>query len=90
LGGLLAGVDGLALAAQGDAFGWGGAAEDGVLVAGGQGHVQAELADGAGGTHLLGGVLGGGVVGLGVEQLQVVRPAPRPLKHHRVQGDATG
>jgi hypothetical protein len=65
LGGLLAGVGDLALAAQRDAFGGGDAAENGVLVAGGQGRVQAGLADWADGTHLLGSVLGGGVVGLG-------------------------
>ena len=90
LGGLLAGVGDLALAAQRDPFGGGGAAEDGVLVASGQGHVQAGLADRTAGADGFGGLLGGLVVGLGGEQLQFVRPARRPLKHHRVQGDATG
>jgi hypothetical protein len=47
-------------------------------------------ADGADGAHLLGGVLGGLVTGLGVEQLQVFRPARRSLEHVEVQDDATG
>src|SRR5215216_3171723 len=86
----VAGVGDLALSTQRDPFGGGGAAEDGVLVAGGQGHVQAGLADWAGGTHLLGGVLGGGVVRLGVEQLQVVLPAGGVPEDLEVEGDAAG
>jgi hypothetical protein len=55
---LVAGVGDLALAAQGDALGRGGAAQDGVLVAGSKGLVQARLVDRAAGAHLLGGLLG--------------------------------
>jgi hypothetical protein len=47
-------------------------------------------ADGADGAHLLGGVLGGLVTGLGVEQLQVVVPAGGIAEDFEVEGDAVG
>jgi hypothetical protein len=61
-----------------------------VLVASGQGHVQAGLADRTAGADGFGGLLGGLVVGLGVEQLQVVGPAGRVTKDVEVQRDAAG
>jgi len=61
-----------------------------VLVAGGQRHLQARLLDRAGGAHLLGGLLGGEVAGLGVEQLQVVLPARGVAEHLGVEGDTAG
>jgi hypothetical protein len=61
-----------------------------VLVAGGQGHVQAGLADRTAGADGFGGLLGGGIVGLGVEQLQVVLPAGGAAENLKVEGDAAG
>jgi hypothetical protein len=83
-------VGDLALAAQPAPLLGGGAAEDGVLVAGGKRHLQARLPDRAGGAQRLGGALGLQVAEVGVEQLQVVLPAGGVAEDLAIQGGAVG
>jgi hypothetical protein len=91
LGGLLPRMDLLALAAaHGDPLGWGRPTQDGVLVPDCQRHLQAGVFDRAGSADGLGGLLGGLVAGLGVEQLQVVLAAGGAVQDLGIEGGTEG